>query len=171
MRFRLAHEFDVSPEKFWSVFFIKAYNEELYKQLHFHHYELLEFEEHEQGRSMKRVQKLEPGSSLPSWASSLIPSMAYTEYNLYNKQKSNMEVNLESALLKDRFWFQGIYQVSPLPNQRCFRDFVGEVKISVPLLGGKLEKLVIEQLQAAEPTVIQVTKKWLALFHKESIAQ
>ena len=162
MKFRFSHEFDVAPEKFWSVFFLKEYNEDLYKQLKFSSYELLEFQVLEDGKKIKRVQKMEPSSSLPAWVRSMVPRIAYTEHNLYEKEKSSMRVKLDPYLFKGQFLFQGLYQVTSLKNNRCVRDFQGEVQISLPVVGGKLEKFVIEQFAQSEPIIIEVTKKWLS---------
>lgn len=73
-----------------------------------------------------------------------------------------MEVHIEPTYLKDRFYFVGLYTVSPIDDRRCRRIFQGEVKVSVPLLGSKVEKLIIDQFAALEPTTVKITEEWLA---------
>jgi hypothetical protein len=64
-------------------------------------------------------------------------------------------------MFKDKFNMSGDYIVTPL-GDRCRREFKGEVKVSVPLLGGKIEKFMMEQLRDAYEVAARVTRQWIA---------
>jgi hypothetical protein len=93
---------------------------------------------------------------------SVIKDTAYTEHDVYNRERSSMDVRIEPALMKDRFHMTAVYAVTPLGEGRCRREFSGEVKISVPLLGGRIEKMMIEQLNDAYEVAARVTRQWVA---------
>ncbi len=159
MNFSFVHEFDIDPQGFWDLFFSKPYEEELYKRLKMRSRTVLEFKD--EGNQVRRTQRMEPELAIPSWAASVIKDTGYTEYNVLDKATSKMSVRIEPALMKERFQMSCSFAVTPLGPGRCRREFSGEVKISVPLLGGKIEKLMIEQLREAYDTAAQVTREWI----------
>lgn len=161
MHFQFMQEFDVSPQEYWTLFFQPEYNQELYKRLQMKTHKLVEQKEEQNGNIIRRTQLLEPTSALPSWAQAVLPSLAYTEYDIYHKARSVMEVRIEPMHMKEKFHLAGTYTVSAVGNGVCKREFQGDVKISIPLLGGKLEKLFMEQFAASEKITVQVTKDWI----------
>jgi hypothetical protein len=160
MNFSFTHEFDVAPQGFWDLFFSPPYEEELYKRLKMRTRTVLEHKD--DGATIRRTQRMEPQLAVPSWATSVIKDTGYTEYDVMHKATSKMEVRIEPAMMKERFHMHSTFTVTPLGTGRCRREFAGEIKISVPLLGGKIEKLMIEQLREAYDTAAQVTREWIA---------
>lgn len=160
MNFSFAHEFDVDPQGFWDMFFSQPYEEVLYKRLKMRSRTVLEHKE--EGNLVRRTQRMEPELNVPSWASSVIKDTGYTEYDVLDKTTSKMSVRIEPMMMKDRFQMTSTFSVTPLGPGRCRREFSGEIKISVPLLGGKLEKLMVDQLREAYDNAAQVTREWIA---------
>ena len=160
MNFSFAHEFDIEPQGFWDLFFSQPYEEELYKRLKMKTRTVLEHKD--EGNLVRRTQRMEPELNIPSWATSVIKDTGYTEYDVMNKATSTMEVRIEPALMKDRFKMHSTFKVTPLGPGRCRREFAGELRISVPLLGGKIEKLMVEQLREAYDMAAQVTREWIS---------
>ena len=160
MNFSFVHEFDIDPQGFWELFFSAPYEEDLYKRLKMRTRTVLLHQD--EGAIIRRTQRMEPQLNIPSWATSVVKDTGYTEYDVMHKATSRMEVRIEPALMKERFQMNCSFIVTPLGPGRCRREFAGEVKISVPLLGGKIEKLMIEQLREAYDTAAQVTREWIA---------
>jgi hypothetical protein len=160
MNFSFVHEFDIDPQGFWDLFFSEPYEEDLYKRLRMRSRTVLERKD--EGNILKRTQRMEPPMNIPSWASSVVKETGYTEYDVLDKKASRMEVRIEPAMMKDRFHITSWFQVTPAGPGRCRREYAGEIKISVPLLGGKLEKLMVDQLREAYDTAAQVTREWVA---------
>jgi hypothetical protein len=160
MNFSFVHEFDIDPQGFWDLFFSGPYEEELYKRLKMKSRTVLEHKD--EGNIVRRTQKMEPELNVPSWATSVIKDTGYTEYDVMNKSTSTMDVRIEPALMKDRFQMNSTFKVTPLGTGRCRREFAGEIRISVPLIGGKIEKLMVEQLREAYDSAAQVTREWIS---------
>lgn len=160
MQFTFSHDFDVTPEGFWAIFWDEAYNKALYQALAIRSRTVLKDEE--AGGARRRSQRLEPTVPVPGWASSVIKDLSYTEHDVYHKDRSSMDVEIEPIMAKDRFKMSGVFAVTPLGEGRCRREFRGEVKISVPLLGGKLEKMMVDQMRDAYDQAARVTREFIA---------
>ena len=160
MNFSFAHDFDIDPQGFWDLFFSKPYEEDLYKRLKIRTRTVLEHKD--EGNLVRRTQRMEPELAVPSWAASVIKDTGYTEYDVLDKATSKMAVRIEPMLMKERFQMSSSFNVTPLGPRRCRREFAGEVKILVPLLGGRIEKLMIDQMREAYDTAAQVTREWVA---------
>jgi len=159
MNFSFVHDFDIDAKSYWDVFWTEDYNKDLYKQLNMRSRTVLS--QTDEGGVIRRSQKMEPTSPIPSWATSVIRDTSYVEHDTYHKDRSSMDVRIEPLLLKDRFHMSAVYSVTPLSEGRCRREFKGEVRISVPLLGGRLEKMMVDQLRDAYDTAARVTREFI----------
>ncbi len=163
MKFNFGHDFDIHPEGFWQIFWSDDFNRELYRQLNMRSRQVLE--QKDEGNTIRRSQKLDPTTPIPSWAASIIKDTSYTEHDVFHKDRSSMDVRIEPSLAKDRFQMSGVFAVTPLGapgSGRCRREFTGEVKISVPLVGGKVEHMMVDQMKEAYETAARVTREFVA---------
>ena len=159
MNFSFQHEFDVDVAGFWKLFFSEEFGKELYSKLGMKTRNVLEF--NDDGKVLTRVQKLEPSTALPGWASSVIGDISYVERNRLEWSKNVMEVVIEPSSQRERFDFKGNFAVTPLGPNRCKRSFDGAVKVSIPFLGGRLEKYMMEQVRDGYDVAAKVTKAFL----------
>jgi hypothetical protein len=159
MHFSFSHEFDIDPPGFWKLFFSQPYEKELFARLKMRTYKVLERKE--EGNLYKRTVKLEPEAEIPSWASAVIRDTGYTERDVLHRDRSVMDVSIEPALLAERFHLTGAFKVVPLGPGRCRREFSGEVRIAVPLLGGKIEKFMVDRMRAGYDTAAMLTREWI----------
>lgn len=159
MNFSFAHEFDIDVAGFWKVFFSDEFSTELYKQLAMKSRTVSEFKD--DGKTLTRVQKLEPSTPLPGWAQSVIGDISYVERNKLDWSKNAMDVVIEPVAQRERIDFKGVFAVTPLGDKRCKRTFEGSVKISIPFLGGRIEKYMMEQVRDGYDTAAKVTKQFI----------
>ncbi len=159
MNFTFSHDFDIDPESFWKMFFSEAYEAELFRRLKMRTFTVLE--RREEGNSLWRKVKLEPEGDVPAWASSVVRDTGYTEHDHLHRDRSVMDVTIEPAMMKERFHLTGIFKVTPLGPGRCRREFSGEIRISVPLLGGKIEKFMVDKMREGYDTAAAFTREWL----------
>jgi hypothetical protein len=160
MQFSFVHEFDTDPESFWRLFFSEPYEKELFRRLKMRTFEVLVRKD--EGNLYRRVLKLEPEMEVPSWAASVVRDTGYTEHDLFHRDRSVMDVTIEPAMLKERFKLSGTFKVTPLEPSRCRREFVGEIQISVPLIGGKIERFMIDRMREGYDAAAALTREWLA---------
>lgn len=159
MNFSIAHEFAVEPAGFWQLFFSEEFEQALWKRLKMRQATVLVRKD--EGSVYRRSVKLDPEVAIPSWAAAAIKDTGYIEHDLYYPEKSHMDVRIEPLLMKDRFDLRGTFVVKPAGPGRCRREFSADLKISIPLLGGKIEKMMAEQVRQGYDDAAQLTHDWL----------
>ena len=160
MQFRFVHDFDVEPPQFWEMFFSEAFETELFRGLKMRSWKVTD--RRDEGAKLHRTVKLEPAMAVPSWASSVVKETGYTEIDVFLKSESKMNVQIEPAVMRDRFQLSGVFAVTPLGPGRCRREFAGDIKVSIPLLGGKIEKFMVDQIRDGYDQAAQITRDYLA---------
>lgn len=160
MNFAFTHDFDTEPAGFWQLFFSDAYEQELFRRLKMRSYRVLE--RCEEGSRYRRVLEFVPEMEFPSWAQSVVRETGYREHDLFHRDHSVMDVVIEPQAMKERFAMAGVFKVTPLGNGRSRREFSGEVRMAVPLLGGKIEKFLVERMRDGYEAAAALTREWIA---------
>ena len=160
VHFKFDHDFDIDAKAYWDMFFTEPYNVDLYAALKMKDRKQLELKD--EGKTIRRVVRLIPATEIPAIFRSVVSDMSYTEIDLMDKEKSSMDVKIEPSLMKDRFHMGGVYSVKPLGDNRCRRTFEGDVKVSIMLVGGKLEKFMVEEMRRSYEIAADVTRKFIA---------
>jgi hypothetical protein len=159
MHYRFDHEFDCDPKTYWEIFWSQEYNDDLYKQLDIPKREVIELKD--DGKVVRRVWKLTPKTDVPSILRSIIKDQSYTETDHFNREKSVMEVVIEPALMTSKFDMRATYAVNPAGEGKCRRIFEGDVKVSIMMLGGQIEKFTVEQMRKSYEIATRVTRSWI----------
>ncbi len=160
MHYHIEHEFDIDPKGYWDLFFSEEYNVDLFAQLKMKNRTILE--NRDDGNTLVRVQKLTPTTSLPSIFEKVIPDQTYIERDTFHRDRSSMEVIIEPQVMKNKFDMRAVYSVQPVGEGRCKRVFDGDVKVSIMLLGGQIEKFMVDQLRSSYEVATRVTRDWIA---------
>ncbi len=159
MQFSFVHEFDVDVANYWRIFLSEPFNVDMFARLNMKEYKVLE--RTDDGKVFHRVQTLEPTVKIPAFVTAMISSTAYVETDNLVWTTNVMDIHIEYPKLRDRFQMNGQYVVSPLGDKRCRREFRGEIKVSAPLIGGKIEKYIMEQMRDSYDKASQVTREWI----------
>jgi len=160
MEFSFAHEFSIEPEGFWQLFFSEPYEKDLFRCLKMKSYTVVE--RRDEGRLYRRVLDLSPEMAVPSWATNVVRETRYREHDVFHRDRSAMDITIEPAVLKERFVMSGVFKVTPLPGGRCRREFSGEIRILVPLIGGKIEKFLVDRMREGYDAAAALTRDWIA---------
>jgi hypothetical protein len=159
--FAITHEFTGSTEAFWKVFFDEAYNTELYQRLKVKERKMLERREDEQ--TIYFSVKIMPERDLPSVIKKILHGdLGYVESSTYYKGKHYLDVNVEPTLLREKTKFKAVYTLSDLGSGKLRRTFEGDVDVSIPLVGGKVERTIIDDMTRSYGVAAEVTSEWLA---------
>ena len=158
--FRFAHDFDIDAKGYWEIFFDDAYNVELYKRTKIKNRQVIS--QTDDGKVLRRTQRLTPDQELPGFIKSIISDVTYTEHDVLHRDRSEMEVVIEPAMMKNKFDFRAIYSVKPLAEGRCRRVFEGDSKVSVMLVGGQIEKYMIDEMRKSYDEAAKVTAEFIA---------
>lgn len=160
MNFNFAHDFDIDVANYWKIFLSPEFSKEMFADLKMKKYEVVKRED--DGKRFHRVQVLEPSTPIPGFLQSIVKSTGYTEIDNLDWATNVMDVVIETQMFKDRFSMGGKYAVTPLDGgKRCRREFKGEVKVSIPLVGGRIEKYMMEQLRDSYELAAATTRRWI----------
>lgn len=160
MHYKFDHEFDCDPKTFWEIFWSQEYNDDLYTQLDIPQREVIELKD--DGKVLKRVWKLSPRVDIPSVLKSIIKDTGYTETDHFHKERSSMDVVIEPAMMRNKVDMRATFTVTPVGEGKCRRVFEGDVKVSIMMLGGQIEKFMVEQMRKSYETATRVTRAWIA---------
>jgi hypothetical protein len=160
MNFAFSHDFDIDADSYWKMFFSPEFFKQMYTDLKMKKFDIAKLED--DGKLFVREVKLEPANAVPGWMQSIVKGTGYLEKNRMVWGTNSMEVIIETDMFKDRFHMKGTYSLTPLGPAKCRRDFKGEVKVSIPLVGGRIEKYMMEQIRDSYDAVAATTRKWIA---------
>ncbi len=159
MHFRIEHEFEIDAKAYWDLFFSSDYTEDLYRSLKMRDWEILE--QQDDGKTLRRKVKMTPAQQVPAIFQSVIKDTGYTEHDVFHRERSSMDVTIEPAIMKNKFDMRGVYSVQPLGEGRCKRVWEGDVKVSVMLIGGQIEKYMVDEMKSSYDIATQVTRRWI----------
>jgi hypothetical protein len=160
MNFSFVHEFDCDVKTYWKIFLSPDFNKDMFAELKMKDYKVIQ--QTDDGKMFHREQSLEPTTPIPGFLQSIIKSTGYTEVDDLDWSTNVMKVKIITAMFKDKFDMHGDYSVQPLGDgKRVRREFRGEVKVSIALIGGKIEKYMMEQMRDSYEIAARVTRKWI----------
>ena len=164
MHYTITDDFDTSLEHYWEVFFDDAYNAELYKRLRIGR-EVLEIKREGEGDGLviRRKIKLSPQREVPALVAKFVKgAITYTEQNVYTARASTIEVVTIPGFMADSLTTRGVYKVAALGPNKVRRTWDGDVICKIPLLGGKIEKGIVDEVTQSYRDTTDFTRKWLA---------
>ncbi len=159
--FAIRHEFTATPEAFWRVFLHEPYNVELYERIGIKERKVLD--RSEDAETVKWAVRIMPRRDLPSVVKKVVGGdLGYTEISTYYKGKDVIDVRVEPTLMKDRTRIQGRYTVKTIGERRLLRTFEGDIAVDLPLVGRRIEAVVLDDMKRSYDVAAQVTAEWLA---------
>jgi hypothetical protein len=164
MHYTIIDDFDTSLEHYWEVFFDDAYNAGLYQRLRIGR-EVLELKREGEGDGLviRRKIKLSPQREVPALVAKFVKgAITYTEQNVYTARASTIEVVTIPGFMADSLTTRGVYKVAALGPNKVRRTWDGDVICKIPLLGGKIEKGIVDEVTQSYRDTTDFTRKWLA---------
>jgi Protein of unknown function (DUF2505) len=163
MEYRIEDTFDVSAARYWEVFFSDEYNAGLWPALDIKR-ELLVFERQGEGPTLRirREQRLTPQREVPGFIKKLVSgAITYVEKNEFVAADNAMRTVTIPGFAADRITTTGVYRLEPLGDHRCKRVWEGVCECRIPLLGGKVEKQLVEEVRESYRRAAEFTRKWI----------
>ncbi len=165
MEYRIEDTFDVSAQAYWDIFFSDEYNAALWPALDIQR-EQLKFEKTGEGSDLViiREQKLTPRREVPAVLRSLVSgAISYVEKNEYRAATSTMKTVTIPSFGADRIDNHGTYRVEPRGDDKCVRIWEGHCSARIALLGGKLEKFLVNEIKESYRKATEFTRR----YHRE----
>ncbi len=164
MQYTIRDDFDTTPQRYWEVFFDDAYNRGLYARLKIGR-EVLEITRDGEGDSLvvrQRV-KLTPEREVPGLIKKFVKgALTYTEQSVYTAKTGTMEVVTIPGFMADSLTTRGLYRVEAVASGKVRRTWDGEIQCKIPLIGGKVERTIADEVTAGYRDTTAFTRQWLA---------
>lgn len=159
-QFNISHEFECDRDKYWKVFFHEPYNVALYERIGIKERQIIDWKETD--NEVYRVIKIVPQRDLPGFIKKIVKGdLGYVETSTLYRDRDHMDVRVEPTLMKDRTKISGTYTLKPAGEGKWRRTFAGNITISIPLVGGRIEKFIIDDMTRAYDTAAEVHREWL----------
>lgn len=159
--FKIVHDFKTDPATYWKVFLHEPYNVELYDRIGVKERTMLD--RSEDAQTVKWSIRIVPKRDLPGVIKKIVGGdLGYTEISTLHKDENYIDVKVEPSLMKDKTKIRAKYTLTPIGDGRVRRTFEGDIDISLPLVGRKVEAVILEDMQRSYDIAANVTSEWLA---------
>ncbi len=162
MQYKIEDSFDVSAERYWSAFFSDEYRLALWPALDID-CKVLRLERKGEGENLTitREQHLTPRREVPAIIAKLVKgAISYTELNEFTAKTNSMRTTTTPSFLGDKIRSVGTYRLEVLGPEKVNRVWDAELSCSIPLVGGKIEKILVEEVRESYRRATEFTRRW-----------
>lgn len=164
MKFTCRNVFNTDIETYWSkIFFDPDYNRALYVDtLGFKQWEIKELTGEYPG-VRTRKQFLEPKSDAPAVVTKLVGgSITYQEEGRFDPTTSIWTYQIGLSKMADKVRIGGKFWVESRGEKRIERICDVDITVSIPLVGGTVEKFIEAETRASYEKTTAFTNNWIA---------
>jgi hypothetical protein len=159
--FSIAHEFDTDTATFWSVFLNGQFLDEWYRAGGLARTELGREDSADKLVVTARfVAERQPPAIIRSVLGN--KQFGYIETATFIKNASRLEQSLQALVMAERIRFSGVITAEPIGARRVRQLYTGSVNIDMPLVGKKIERSTVEEMERTHAEAANVTRAWLA---------
>lgn len=147
MKLQVRGEMQTTPERCWALYFDPQFNLELRQLLQVESIEEKLFEDTPD--HIKMIYHVAVRRNLPDWVRKAIPDVkvAYTSFDTFDKKRNIMEMHIKTDFLSNKISGSGVWTVKTTRPGWVERRYDGEIKISLPLVGGTMEEKLCAALE------------------------
>lgn len=158
--FRLEREFRGGLDDFWAVYFDRAYTEECYKRVRARECTIVRLDD--EGDVVRRTLRIVPERDLPAVVRKIVgASLGWIEESTLYRAENRCDIVVTPTVLADRSTITFDYRVSAVADDRVLRTCDGSVEIRVPVVGGRIERLIVEDMMASYEAGADLTQEFL----------
>jgi hypothetical protein len=160
MRIHVAHRFSVTPRAYWEATRNPALEARMTEagEVDFH-----SLEHRVEGSVTHDRIRVVPRKELPAVAQKALGTPRFTYVQIVDSDDDAMTTcwKVVTDVLSEKVTCAGTSRVVPAP-EGCERVIEGEIKVAIPLVGGAIEKVVLEQLAKSYDRAADVIRDWFA---------
>jgi hypothetical protein len=163
---RIVHELPIAADRFWELLHDPAYEAFQAAGLGLGGYE--EVERRVEGSVMHRRIRVVPKIEVPAAIRKVIGagdkdagSMGYIESQEKQLDRYEMRWWVDPPILVGKLQVGGLFRLEPIDATRCRRILDGEVKIGIPIVGGTVEKFVLQEVKKTYDKVPGIVAAWV----------
>jgi hypothetical protein len=124
--------------------------------------ERVELERVDDGEVLRRACRAVPRRQLPGILTPFVEGgvLAYHETAVWRRRDRAIELEIRPTLRGGRAVIRGVYALDAIAGG-IRRRYTGEVRVELPLIGGRVERGIVAELAASMPVAAGVTQRWL----------
>lgn len=160
MQFRISHRFPVSPRAYWDG----TRDPELDQRMaEAGEIDVQVLERRRDGPRTHERLRVSPRKELPGVAQRALGTARFSYVQVVDSDDDRMGTTWQVLpdVLPDKVTCRGTSRVIDAPGG-CERIIDGEIKVAIPLVGGSIEKVVLEQLEKSYERAAEVIRRHLA---------
>ena len=165
IKYTIEDDFDTDIDHYWELFFWdEAYNDGLYEALEIDRV-VNEVTREGEGEALvvRRKITMTPRRDIPAIFKKIVGGgVTYVEDNVFTRRTNTVQVKIIPGFAPDKFQSGGRYIVKELGPRKVRRIFEGEVNCKIPLVGGKVEKHVVDEVKRSYQATTIFTRNWLS---------
>jgi hypothetical protein len=160
LTFTLRHELQLSPARFWTLFFDKEFNAKLYGSLGFPEWRVLE--EHGDAAGVRRQVRAIPKMDVPGPVAKVLGSrFAYVEDGRFVRATQTYSVAMKPSGLEGWLRNDAVVRCEPLGEDRCTRVVEVTAEAKVFGLGGLIETAIEKNNRAMWAESVGFYNRWV----------
>ncbi len=161
LAYRFEHIFNCdSVENYWKAYFSSEMQDKLDNALGIGSTEILNVVDSED--VMTRTVVKVPNRQLPSFLKKFANGkLVFTQNQRFRKPENRITIDVTNSMFPNRSEIKGEYIVESAGAGKVKRTYTGTVSVTVPLIGKRVEKWVLVDLEKSMNTGASVTQKWL----------
>lgn len=111
---------------------------------------------------LRRTCHVVPRRQLPAVLRPLVAGeLSYRERLRWRRARDELELVIEPSLLGGRVELRSTYQLRNAGPGRVARRYAGHVAVELRLLGGRVERAILDDLARSLPAAAACTQRWL----------
>lgn len=166
MHYRIEDDFSCDIATYWRTFFDEAFANALYPALAITR-ELVELSPQgvatDGSCAFRRSMRLTPQREMPAVMKRVLRgTLSYLEHNEFDPTRNEIQVSTVPSLMADKITTNGVYRLESLGPDQVRRVWEGECSCSIPLVGSKIEKVIVDEVKESYAKTTTFTREWLA---------
>lgn len=120
-------------------------------------------EDHQTDTQRKTSWRVTSLRALPAIARPFVKGghLTFVEMQRWNHADDAVEMSVVPEILGGRVQIAGTYRLTPLGDGQIRRIYDGTITAALPLVGGKIERAILEMFSEQIPVMAGCTQRWL----------
>lgn len=157
--FRFEREFVGDAEAYWHAFFDEDCSREQYEAVGVRSFEVVELSRDDRG--VRRSVRVVPARDLPAMIRRVTgASLGYLETTVYRRAEGTAETVVVPSTLASRIEVVGTHRITASGGS-ISRVFEGTVAVRLPLVGRRIERIVLDDMAASYRLGAAITQAWM----------
>ena len=160
MQIRISHHFPVAPRAYWEGTRGQDFDDKLAAASDI---DVTVLERRRDGARTHDELRVSPKKELPALAQRALGSARFSYVQIVDSDDDTMTTSWKvlTDVIPDKVTCSGTSRVIPTADGGCERIIEGEIRVSVPLAGGTIEKIVLEQLEKSYERAAEFIRRHL----------